>query len=115
MATRASARKDPGTTKNKADTPAPPKPVAPRTATDLISPKKKAPVAETRPTRTGVPPISKIRPRETTPETATPTPTPSTAAPAPIPAAPSAPTRAESVSLIDEKHARKTGAGTGEA
>ncbi|MBV9492327.1 MAG: translation initiation factor IF-2 [Verrucomicrobia bacterium] len=136
MATRASSRKDSGTTKNKAaeTTPAPSKPAAPKTATDLISPKKKAPATEPKPTRTGVPPISKIRPREaTTPEPAAPAPAPDAAAtaasaggagagsasPAPAaaavpPPATNLPARPESVSLIDEKPERKSSTGTGE-
>ncbi|HEY0792612.1 MAG TPA: translation initiation factor IF-2 [Chthoniobacterales bacterium] len=97
MATRASSRKESGTTKSKAD-PAPPvgKPAAPKAATtDLISPVKKNSLpAETRPVRSGVPPISKIRGREV---------------PAEKPAQPAAPppVRQESVSLIDEKPERK--------
>jgi translation initiation factor IF-2 len=122
MATRAtSSRKETSTIKNKPETPVPPK-SAERTertvATDLISPKKKAPAAESRPVRTGVPPISKIRvPRESAPEAK---PAPSTPAPAPAPPSPTLtptppPARPESVSLIDEKPDRKGTGATGEA
>jgi translation initiation factor IF-2 len=120
MATRAtSSRKEPGPIKNKPEAPVPPK-AAERTertvATDLISPKKKAPAAESRPARTGVPPISKIRvPRESAPEAK-----PAPSAPGPVPAPPSPtstppPARPESVSLIDEKPDRKGTGATGEA
>jgi translation initiation factor IF-2 len=95
MATRASSRKDLGTTKTKADTPPVGKPAAPKTATDLISPvKKSAPAAETQPSRGGVPPISKMRPREVAPEK-------------PVPPVAPPPVRQESVSLIDDKPERK--------
>ena len=88
-------------------------------ATDLITPRKKAPAAESRPARSGVPPISKIRSprdRESAPESK---PAPSTPVPAPAPSTPAAtptpPPRPESVSLIDEKPDRKAAAGTAEA
>ena len=119
MATRAtSSRKESSTTKNKPEAPVPSKPAERTVATDLISPKKKTPPAESRPARSGVPPISKIRvPREHAPEPkpaappATPAPAPAASSPASTPTTP--PLRPESVSLIDEKPDRKGTGGTG--
>ena len=89
MATRASSKKDPSQKpKPKADQPAD-RPATPQQATDLISPIKKKPPTEIKPSlRSSVPPISKAKQPETV------------SAPVPAPATP--PPKPESVSLIDE-------------
>src|ERR1700757_660582 len=94
MATRASSKKDTSQKpKPKADQPAD-RAATPQRATDLISPTKKKPPTEIKPSlRPGVPPISKAKQPETV------------SAPVPAPAKP--PAKPESVSLIDETKSKR--------
>jgi translation initiation factor IF-2 len=99
MATRATTRKEaPSKTTANADTSAE-KSTAPKSATDLISPKKKrTPSGEPRPSKSAIPPISRTKPKEQA--TAQETPPPS---------------RPETVSLIDAKPEKKPShSGSGE-
>ncbi len=100
MATRSSSKKEAPskTTTSKAE-PAPVREAAPKTATDLISPRKsRAPTGDSKPsTKSAIPPISRTR-REAA---AVPSPEPE-AIPTPVPAKP------ETVSLIDEKSERRS-------
>jgi translation initiation factor IF-2 len=95
MATRASTKKDPSQKpKPKADQPAE-KAATPQPATDLISPIKKKPPTEVKPSpRSSVPPISKAK----QPETVS----------APLPPAATPPAKPESVSLIDEAKSKRS-------
>ena len=94
MATRASSKKDPSQKpKPKADQSAE-RAATPQPATDLISPIKKKPPTEVKPSvRSSVPPISKAKQPETV------------SAPVPPPATP--PAKPESVSLIDEAKSKR--------
>jgi translation initiation factor IF-2 len=94
MATRASSKKDTSQKpKPKADQPAD-RAATPQRATDLISPTKKKPPTEIKPSlRPSVPPISKAKQPETV------------SAPVPAPAKP--PAKPESVSLIDETKSKR--------
>src|ERR1700741_4664998 len=97
MVTRASTRKDSPAKSGDKPEPAANKGTARKTTTDLISPKTKNPITETKTAaedkpakRSGVPPISKAKAKEAAPAKTEPAP----AAPAPRP---------ETVSLIEEK------------
>jgi translation initiation factor IF-2 len=94
MATRASSKKDTSQKpKPKADQPAD-RAATPQRATDLISPTKKKPPTEIKPSlRSSVPPISKAKQPEPV------------SAPVPTPATP--PAKPESVSLIDEAKSKR--------
>jgi translation initiation factor IF-2 len=91
MATRASSKKEPTPKSTTAEPPAvKPAVPAPAQATDLISPRKKKPIVESRPLhKSSVPPISRAKQPPPTPEP-----------PLPVVAAP--PARPESISLIDD-------------
>jgi translation initiation factor IF-2 len=108
MVTRASTRKDSSAKSAAKVEPSAHKSAARKTTTDLISAKTKKPANETKPTvsesrpprKTGVPPISKAKAKESVPAKPEPPATP----PAPKP---------ETVSLIEEKRPKKADATTG--
>jgi translation initiation factor IF-2 len=98
MVTRASTRKDSSPKSGAKAEPAAHKSAARKTTTDLISPKTKKVVTESKPARKGgVPPISRAKPREVPPTKKEP------AAPPPPP-----PPKPETVSLIEEKRPKKS-------
>ncbi len=98
MVTRASTRKDSSPKSGAKAEPAAHKSAARKTTTDLISPKTKKVVTESKPARKGgVPPISRAKPREVPPAKKEP------AAPPPPP-----PPKPETVSLIEEKRPKKS-------
>src|SRR5260221_12259481 len=102
MVTRASTRKDSPAKSGAKPEPAAQKSAARKTPTDLISPKTKKPATESKPAaddkparKSGVPPISKAKPKEPAPATSE----PERVTPPPKP---------ETVYLIEEKRTKKT-------